>query len=110
VRTLACTALLLAACGPLGATSVIDDAEVALVRAHASDADKYAPYDATAGDLYLAKAREEQGHARYASAIELARKAQRHADEATRKAAERRLNQTPASLPKTTIQRPEGRK
>ena len=110
MRTLACTALLLAACGPIGATSVIDDAEVALLRAHTSDGDKYAPYDTTAGDLYLAKAREEQGHARYSSAVELARKAQKHAEEATRKAAERRLNQTPAPLPKATNQRSEGKK
>ena len=111
MRALACTAFLLAACGPIGATGVIDDAESAVLRAHAADADKYAVYEVTAGELYLAKAREEQGHARYSAAIELARKAQRLGEEATRKAVERKAGGgVPAPPPKASIQRSEGRK
>src|SRR5947209_5613597 len=37
MRTACLLALLAAACGPVAATSVIDDAEVALLRAHAAD-------------------------------------------------------------------------
>jgi hypothetical protein len=81
---------LLLGCGPVTATSVIDDADVALVRARAADADRYAPYEATLAELYLAKAREEQGHARYSDARALATEALRHAAAAARQAAEKR--------------------
>lgn len=83
-------AVLVLACGPVTATSVIDDAELALVRARASEADRYAAYEATLADLYLAKAREEQGHARYGDARALATDALRYAEAAGRKAAEKR--------------------
>ena len=83
-------ACLLLGCGPLTATSVIDDAESALVRARAADADRFAPYEATLADLYLAKAREEQGHAHYADARALANEALRYAGAAARKTAENR--------------------
>lgn len=72
------------------ATSVIDDAQFALVRARAVEAEKYAPYETTLADLYLAKAREEQGHARYADARVLANEALRFAAAAARKAADNR--------------------
>lgn len=89
-RPLAAVAIALCACGPVAATSTINDAEVAVLRAHAGDGEKYAPYDTTLADLYLAKAREEQGHAHYADARELAADAQRFAEQASRKAGERR--------------------
>jgi len=81
------------ACGPVTATSVIDDAQRALVRARASDADRYAAYEATLADLYLAKAREEQGHARYSDARALAADALRYAQVAASKASEKRSSQ-----------------
>jgi len=37
-------ACLLLGCGPVTTTSVIDDADGALVRARAANAEKYAPY------------------------------------------------------------------
>ena len=81
-------ACLLLGCGPVTTTSVIDDADGALVRARAANAEKYAPYETTLADLYLAKAREE--HARYADAQALAADALRFAQAAGRKASERR--------------------
>jgi hypothetical protein len=96
-------ALLVAACGPALATSVIDDAEVALTRAHAADGDKYALYETTLADLYLSKAKEEQGHAHYSEARELAAGAIRYAETATKKAGERRAADT-SPAPRATIQ------
>src|SRR5438067_3395873 len=94
-------ACLLLGCGPVTATSVIDDAELALVRARAADADRFAPYEATLADLYLAKAREEQGHARYADARALASEALRYAGAASRKSADNRAAPaSPAAVPK----------
>ena len=63
---------------------------VALVRARAADADRFAPYEATLAELYLTKAREEQGHARYADARALANEALRYAGAAARKATDNR--------------------
>ena len=87
----------LAACGPIGATSLIGDAEVALARAHAADGEKLAPYETTLADLYLVKAREEQGNAHYADARALAGDCVKVAELAARKAAERRSS--PAAVP-----------
>jgi hypothetical protein len=84
-------ACLLLGCGPVTATSVIDDADGALLRARAANADRYALYESTLADLYLAKAREEQGHARYADAQALAAEALRLAQAAGRKASERHI-------------------
>jgi hypothetical protein len=100
-------ALFALACGPVSATSVIGDAELATARAHAADGDKYAQYDTTMADLCLQKAREEQGHAHYSDAEELADESLKHAREATRKAAERRNAAVNApQVPTATIQRP----
>ena len=80
------------ACGPIGATSVIGEAEIAVARAHTADGDRYALYETTAADLYLQKAREEQGAAHYGAAIDLADKAVALAGTATQKAAEAKRN------------------
>jgi hypothetical protein len=87
-------ALLLAAsalgCGPVLATGVVNDAEMALARARASEGEKYALYETTLAGLYLAKAKEEQSHAHYRVAQQLAAESVRLAEVATKKAAERR--------------------
>ena len=101
---LACAA---AACGPIGATSRIADAEIALGRAHAADGEKLAPYETTLADLYLVKAREEQGHAHYADARDLAADCVKQADLAVRKAAERRgAPPVPAAAPASPARTP----
>jgi hypothetical protein len=89
------------------ATSVIDDADVALARAHAAEGEKYATYETTLADLYLLKAREEQGHAHYTEAKELAAEALKHATAATNKAAERRATAPAPTVPTATVQRPD---
>jgi len=89
-RLLAAVAPALCACGPVAATSTIRDAESAVERAHAAEGERYAPYETTLADLYLQKAHEEQGHARYVEARNLAGEAQKFAETARQKAAERR--------------------
>ena len=91
-RTVLALLALAAGCGPLGATSVIADAEVAVARAHAADGDTHAVYETTAADLYLAKAREEQGRARYSAAMDLAKKSVALADAAVKRAADVKKN------------------
>jgi len=89
------------------ATSVINDAEVALARAHAAEGEKYATYETTLADLYLVKAREEQGRAHYTEAKELAAEALGHATAATNKAAERRATAPAPTVPTVTVRRPD---
>lgn len=83
---------------------MINDAEIALARAHAADGEKLAPYETTLADLYLIKAREEQGHARYADARALAQDCIAEAGLAARKAAERRAS--PPQAPSGATERP----
>lgn len=104
-RPLAVLAALVCACGPVNATNVLGDAEVANIRAHAAEGEKYALYETTLADLYLQKAKEEQGHAHYSEAEALGADALRYAQLATRKAAERRTADT-APAPTATIQHP----
>ena len=79
-------ALLAVACGPVRATSVIRDAEATLARARAADSQKFAPYETVSAELYLTKAREQQGRAQYGAAEELARQSLRFAQEAVERA------------------------
>jgi Domain of unknown function (DUF4398) len=83
-------ACLLLGCGPVTATSVIDDADASLRRARAADSDRYAQYETMLAELYLTKARELQGHAQYGEARALGSDALRYANAATRKAGEHR--------------------
>ncbi len=101
-------ALLISAlgCGPVLATSVIADAEVALARAHGAEGEKYATYETTLAELYVVKAKEEQGHAHYDDAHELASAAVKFAEAATKKAAERRASDTAPMVPTATVQHP----
>jgi len=106
VRIARLLALLACGCGPVAATSVIDDADAALARAHAAEGDKYALYETTLADLYLVKAKEEQGHARYSEAAQLGSDALKYAEAATRKAAERRTSANAPPTPTATVQHP----
>ena len=104
---LAIAAAATSACGPVGATSLVSDAEVAVSRAHAADGDSYAIYATTAADLYLQKAREEQGRAHYSAAMDLARRSVELAEEATKKATDAK-KQAPGGppAPPATVARP----
>jgi len=76
----------LGACGPTQSTAIIMDADVQLEAARAADAPKLAPYEYTAGEAYLKKAREEQGYADFDVSIDFARKARKFSTEAREKA------------------------
>ncbi len=74
-----------------------------MARAHAADGEKLAPYETTLADLYLTKAREEQGHAKYADARELAADCIKQADLAARKAVEHRRSPAGAATPEAPL-------
>ncbi len=90
-------ASILLGCGPVTATSVIDDADVSLRRARGADSDRYAQYETTLAELYLTKARELQGHAQYGEARVLASDALRFANSANQKAADHRSGDAAAA-------------
>ncbi|HZH03904.1 MAG TPA: DUF4398 domain-containing protein [Myxococcaceae bacterium] len=84
--TTALMGLALGACGPVQSTSHLVDADVQLQAARTARAEQYAPYEWTAANLYLHKAREEVGYSDYDAAVSFARKATRFATEARQKA------------------------
>jgi len=81
--------LVLAGCGPIGARGVIREAESAVVRARAAGGDRFAPYETAAAQLYLEKAREEQGRAQYGAAQELAKQSLSFARQAAERAGDK---------------------
>jgi Domain of unknown function (DUF4398) len=100
VRTripLAALFALLAGCGPIGAHGVIREAETAVVRARAAGGERLAPYETASAELYLEKAREEQGRAQYGAAQDLARQSLTYARQAVDRAGEKGTSVVPAS-------------
>lgn len=73
---------ILAGCGPIRSTAFIIDAEVQIQAAKTAGAEKLAPYEWTAANLYIYKAREEVGTSDYGVAVDFAEKASRYANEA----------------------------
>ncbi len=78
--------LALASCGPVQSTAYLLDAEVQIQAARTAGAEKYAPYEWTAANLYIHKAREEVGYSDFEVAVDFAQKASRYANEAKEKA------------------------
>lgn len=88
------------ACGPIQSTSYLLDADVQLEAARTAGAPERAPYEWTAANLYLHKAREEVGYSKYEVALEYAQKARRFALEARERAtATQPLDTTPGVTP-----------
>jgi hypothetical protein len=77
---------LLTGCATIDSARSLADAEVALEGARIAGAEKQAPYEYAAADLYYQKAREENGRARYADAVDHANQARKLAEEARNKA------------------------
>jgi len=78
----ACAALVVG-CGPIEyLNQVTNKASSAVAAAKAAHGDKYAPYEMTAAQEYLHKAREEAGYAEYQDAIEYGRKSEELANRA----------------------------
>jgi len=91
--------VVLAGCGPIGTHGVIRDAETAVTRARALDGDRIAPYETKSAELYLEKAREEQGRAQYGAARELARQSLTYAQQAIERAGEKGVGPASATSP-----------
>ena len=71
------TTLTAGGCGPIEyLNQVSSKAATAVVAAKQAQADRYAPYEYTAAEQYLHKAREEAGYAEYQDAIEYGHKAE----------------------------------
>jgi hypothetical protein len=76
-------ACLLSGCGPVEYISQVGNkASAAVSAAKLAQADRYAPYEYTAAEEYLHKAREEAGHAQYQDSIDYGRKAEELANRA----------------------------
>ena len=70
-------------CGPIEYLSQVSNrAAAAVAAAKLAQADRYAPYEYTAAEEYLHKAREEGGYAQYQDAIEYGRRAEELANRA----------------------------
>ncbi len=71
----AASALTLSGCGPWQSTAYLMDAETMLEAARTAQADKLAPYEWTAANLYLHKSKEEAGYSDFEQAVDFAKKA-----------------------------------
>jgi hypothetical protein len=79
--TLGALTLAAAGCGPIEYINQVSiKAAGAVSAAKLAQADRYAPYEFTAAEEYLHKAREEASYAEYQEAIEFGRKAEELAD------------------------------
>lgn len=86
-------------CGPTQSAALIRDAQVRLEAAKIAEAAKLAPFEYTAAESYLAKAKEEQGYSDYEVCIDFAQKAVRYATEAKNKALAVRSDGAPPNAP-----------
>jgi hypothetical protein len=62
-------------CGPVQSTSYLVDTETMLEAARTAQAERSAPYEWTAANLYYAKSKEEVGYSDFEQAIDYAKKA-----------------------------------
>ena len=69
------TALAIGGCGPVESTTLIIEADTAFHNAKTADAETKAPYEYTAAEQYLHKAREMWGTSDFEYAIDFATKA-----------------------------------
>ncbi|HZL19083.1 MAG TPA: DUF4398 domain-containing protein [Polyangia bacterium] len=97
-------------CGPVEYINQVGNrAASAVSAAKLAQADRYAPYEYTAAEAYLHKAREEAGHAEYEDAIEYGRKAEELAKRARAITVDRLAREpalTPAYQPKNQNEEP----
>ena len=68
-------ALCASACGPVQSTSYLMDTETMLSAARTAQADKLAPYEWTAANLYFSKSKEEVGYSDFEQAVDYGKKA-----------------------------------
>ena len=95
----------LSGCGAIMSTYLILVASSELDGAEAAEAQKFAPYEYTAAQQYLQKAREEQGYADFGAAIEYAFKAQELAEKGRERAEKvKRDQQPPPGVPTAPVE------
>ncbi|MBI3183362.1 MAG: DUF4398 domain-containing protein [Myxococcales bacterium] len=94
-------ALSLVGCGPVQSTAYLLDAEVQIQAARTAGAEKLAPYEWTAANLYIRKAREEVGFSDFEVAVDFAQKAARFANEARARSLSSKREESPPPLPPT---------
>ncbi|MFO0596612.1 MAG: DUF4398 domain-containing protein [Myxococcaceae bacterium] len=75
IMALVLATLLLTGCGPIQSTAYLLDTETMLEAARTAQADKLAPYEWTAANLYYAKSKEEVGYSDYEQAVDYGKKA-----------------------------------
>ena len=89
-------------CGPVEYINQVGNKAASEVSAaKLASADRYAPYEYTAAEEYLHKAREEAGHAQYQDSIDYGRKSEELANRA-RAIAVARLAQQPSKSSRLT--------
>jgi hypothetical protein len=96
-------------CGPVEYISQVGNkAASAVSAAKLASAERYAPYEYTAAEEYLHKAREEASHAEYQDAIEYGRKAEELANRARAITVERMAKEGASTpyTPKTQNEEP----
>ena len=86
-------------CGPMQSTSYLLDAQVSLDAARIARADKLAPYEWTAANLYLHKSREEVGYSDYEQAVHYAQTAAKFAAQAKEHALKAARREEPPAVP-----------
>lgn len=89
----------LGACGPVQSTAFLLDADVQIQAARTAGANQHAPYEWTAANLYLLKAREEVGYADFEVALDFARKASKFANEARERSLAAKRDEAPPPPP-----------
>jgi hypothetical protein len=100
----------LAGCGPVEYINQVGNkAASAVSAAKLASAERYAPYEYTAAESYLHKAREEAGHAEYQDAIDYGRKAEELANRARAITVEKMAKESAAATyrPKTQNEEPD---
>ena len=85
-------------CGPILSTVLIQQAATELEGAKAAHAEIHAPYEYTGAELYLEKAREQQGYAEFAPAVDFAYKARELAKRGKDKAIAKNNNSGPTQI------------
>lgn len=88
------------ACGPITAHSTIARAHIALEAARGAEAQKYAIYQYRSAELYLKKAKEEEGYSSFQEAVDLAKISRSFADKARARALKRKR-----VVPRTPVER-----
>lgn len=96
-RVLGLFAASLLGCGPVQSTAYLLDADVQIQAARTAGAERYAPYEWTAANLYLRKAREEVGYSDFQAGVDFAEKASKFANEARTRSLEAASAETPAT-------------